>query len=201
MLTIERVPELSPLRHAIYRLRYEVFSDELHHQSKFVDHESRTIRDPLDENCQLFAAVVDGEVVGTIRGNVAAESDLEESYTDMGIHGGDFEDASVTSKLAVALSHRGTTVAYRLASAALVYGLNNGVRFNIIRCEPHLVPFYERLGFKVKHRISHLYAEWGEGVVMVLDLHDEQHLRQVGSPFLKHYLAWSARQAEEAVAA
>jgi hypothetical protein len=28
---------------------------------------------------------------------------------------------------------------------------------------------------------------------MVLDLHDEAHLRRVGSPFLKHYRAWAAQ--------
>lgn len=193
MLKIERVPEFSPLRDEIYRFRYEVFSHELHHHQEDVNHAARAIQDPMDDTCRLFAAMVDGKVVATIRWNAAGDSDLEECFRGMGIDGDEFEAASVTSKLAVAPSHRGTTIGYRLAAAALVDGLDNGIRFNIIRCEPNLVPFYERMGFRMSHRVRWHYAEWGEGVVMILDLHDEVYLRKVGSPLLRHYLAWAAQ--------
>jgi hypothetical protein len=195
MLKIERVSDFSPLREAVYRLRYTIFNDELHSNQKYIDHNRRIIRDPLDDTCHLYAVVDDGKVVGTMRWNAAANSDLEEYYQGMRIDPGDYQDACLASKIAIAASHRGTAAIFGMAATALVDGLNHGMRYALIRCEPALVSFYERCGFQLSHRVPWNYrAGCREGAVMVFDGHDEEHLRRVGSPVLSHCRAWAARK-------
>lgn len=191
MLNIERVAEHSPLREDVYRLRYAAYADFWEANRGWMDHGNHTIRDDLDETGHLYAAFLGGELVGTVRSNYARESDLTDYFERVGLDPSEFPDASATFRLAVAPAHRGTTTAIRLAAATFVGGLRDGIRFNVIDTRPVLVPFYERLGYEVH---SHFVdPEYGPCAVMVLDLHDEAHLRRVGSPFLKHYLAWAAR--------
>jgi hypothetical protein len=102
----------------------------------------------------------------------------------------DFPNASVTSKLVVTREYRNSTLAYRLAARTYADGLATGVRYNFVDCDRALVPFYERLGYRIYRSIRYRYPEGGEGVVMVLGVQDEAYLREVCSPFLKLYMAW-----------
>jgi GNAT superfamily N-acetyltransferase len=191
MLKIERVAEFSPLREAIYRLRYDAYTDFWEANQEWLDHGNHIIRDDLDETGHLYAAFSDGELIGTVRSNYVGESDLTDYFERVGIDPSEFANASATFRLAVAPKHRGTTTAIRLAIATFVDGLRDGIQSNIIDTRPVLVPFYEKLGYEVHgHFVD---PQYGPCALMVLDIHDEVHLRRVGSPFLKHYLAWAAR--------
>jgi len=195
MSAVQRVPQFSPLRQQIHRLRYEVFVEEMASYQKHVDHDARTIQEPLDETGHLYAAVVDGKVVGTLRWNASDESDLQERFERYGIDPNEFNNVAITAKLVVAADYRGRSVAFRLVTAALADALNHGICFNFIGCERSLVGFYERLGYKVYGQIRYRYPESGSGVVMVLNLHDKDHLRRVRSPSPQPLLARTARQA------
>jgi hypothetical protein len=61
MLTIEPVSEFSMAGGEVYSLDYEALSGGLHHRKKYIDYESRIIRDPLDDKCRLYVAVEDGQ--------------------------------------------------------------------------------------------------------------------------------------------
>ena len=85
-------------------------------------------------------------------------------------------------------------MAFRLAAATFADALEAGIRYNFIDCDESLVPFYTRLGYRAVGTIRYRFPEYGEGVVMVLDLYDEARLYMLRSPFLKHYRTWAYSQ-------
>jgi hypothetical protein len=190
MFKIWEVPESSKARQDVYRLRYEVYVVEEKFCQKYADPVEGTICEPLDESGHVYAAYADDDLAGTVRSNYAFESDLDEYFERYGVNSADFQEASVTSKLIVARSHRSSTLAFRLAAATYSDGLAAGVRFNLIDCDRALVPFYERLGYRAHGSVRYRFPEVGEGVVMILDVQNETNFRRVGSPFLKLYRTW-----------
>src|SRR5262245_57825918 len=66
---IEQIPVYSEARDEVDRLRYQVYVLEKEFCQKYVDHHDRTISEPLDQDGHVYAAWVDGRLVGTVRSN------------------------------------------------------------------------------------------------------------------------------------
>ena len=191
MSTICEVSDVfSRLRDEIFHLRHQVYVGEQRWRQKYVDDEAQTIREPLDRNAHIYAAYVDGKLVGTVRSNYASESDLSEYFEMYCVDPDEFENAAVTSKLAVAKEFRASQWGFKLAAATYADGLKSGIRFSFVDCDRSMIPFYTRLGYKVYGPVTYRFPEVGEGVVMVLDAHDLENLRQTRSPFAKICQAW-----------
>ena len=58
------------------RLRYEVYCKELGRHSPYADHDRKIITDELDAFGNTFVAVENGEIIGTLRSNEAADGPL-----------------------------------------------------------------------------------------------------------------------------
>jgi hypothetical protein len=184
-----RVVKTARQAEAVFRLRYEIYVDELQRVQFCADHTGRMIREALDEDAILLGAFEQERALGTLRINYARVSDLGE-YVDlyqMERDGVQLTRTSIVTKLVVVQALRGSSLAYRLASEAYRTGLRDGMLHNFIDVFPQRIPFFERLGYRV-HVPAAVHAEFGEVVVMRLDMRDEAHLRRVGSPFLR-YLA------------
>lgn len=174
---------------AVFRLRYEVYLEELQRTQLHADHESRRLEEPLDATGAITAAFDNGKVVGTLRSNYCRDSDLttyRELYQMAQVEVSP-EATSVTTKLLIAPAYRNTVLALRLAAATYQDGLRDGIEDNFIDVYPARIPFFERLGFRV-HLAEAFHPEFGCVTVMHLRLRDEGHLRRVGSPFLGYLL-------------
>jgi GNAT superfamily N-acetyltransferase len=172
---------------AIFRLRYEVYVEELGRSQRYADHAARTLAEPLDTCANLFCAYDGARLVGTVRTNYAWRSRLEEYEALYQLeHCGSAypHGTSVTTKLVVAPDHRGSTLPYRLAAATYSAALSDGVLFDFVDVYPARVPFFQRLGYQV-HLPHAMHAEYGPVIVMRLGMRDAQHLAEVRSPFLR----------------
>jgi len=132
------------------RLRYEVYCRELGRDSPYADHDKRTIKDSLDEFGHTFIVDVDGETIGTLRGNLACEGDLgilEELY---GMLASAHHPArtSICTKFIIKKSHRGGAVTMTLLAALAQYAIRNDIRECFIDCIPALLHYYRSMGFK-----------------------------------------------------
>ena len=67
-------PEM--LERARQLLRYEVYCGELGRHSPYADHDRKIIADELDAFGNTFVAAENGEIIGTLRSNVAADGPL-----------------------------------------------------------------------------------------------------------------------------
>jgi GNAT superfamily N-acetyltransferase len=175
---------------AVYRLRYEVYVEELGRVQRYADHETRQVVEPLDQTGRVFCAFDAERLVGTVRNNFARDSDLGEyeSLYGMASVGANHPRAtSITTKLLVIKDYRSSSLGYRLASAAYADGLAAGIEHNFADVYPARVPFFEKLGYRV-HLPEVVHPEYGPVIVMRLDLRDEAHLRAVDSPFLRTLL-------------
>jgi len=173
----------------VFRLRYEVYVEELGRAQTHADHQARTIREPFDENAFLWVAYEGERLVGSVRVNYADEGDLGDypALYDMARMGALHpERTSITTKLVVARDYRNSTLAYRLAMAGYRSMLEDGILHDFIDVYPARIPFFERLGYRIHVPAAH-HPEYGSVVVMTLSVRDAVHLERVGSPFFRYF--------------
>ncbi|MEM6708503.1 MAG: hypothetical protein AAF648_06930 [Pseudomonadota bacterium] len=91
--------------------------------------------------------------------------------------------ASITTKLMVDARFRSSRLGLKLASSGYSWLVDQGMQFDYIDCNDHLVPFFNRLGY-LPHlgRITH--PDYGAVNSMVVPLTDTAHLERVKSPLL-----------------
>lgn len=184
-LVIKRV--FDPLDfEAICRFRYSVYVDEMNRPQKDADHEQQSIVDFLDDSeSRLYGAWNGHAVVGTLRSNYLAYSDIGQyldQYRLENLTSWERRHSSITTRLMVRQSHRNSMLAVRLACETYHHGLAEGVLFDFIDCNSHLVPFFTGLGYLV-HADDVTHPEYGRVTVMRLNLTDRGHLERINSPF------------------
>ncbi len=173
---------------AVYRLRYDVYVEELQRAQRHADHAQRRIEEPLDATGHLLAAYDGERVVGTLRINYAHDSELSEYaelYEMARVGAAHPAHTSIVTKLLVASPYRNTSLAYRLCMAIYRRALADGILFDFIDVYPNRVAFFERLGYRV-HIPQAIHPEYGAVVVMLLAMRDAEHLSKVRSPFLRY---------------
>ncbi len=169
----------------IYRFRYNIYAEEINLPQFHANHTTEKIEDSLDCSGYNFAAFQGSEVVGAMRVNFPRNSCIGhyESFLDMNSAGHLHPNAtSISTRLIVSPRLRSRGLAVRLCQASYKFGLLNGIRFNFLDCNDHLIRFFSRLGFTLRRRAEH--PEYGMGNVMRLDLLDRAHLVRMRSPFL-----------------
>jgi predicted GNAT family N-acyltransferase len=153
------------------RLRYEVYCQELGRQSPYADHDKKMISDHLDETGLVFIAVEGSEVIGTLRANTSAESELgsyEELYgMKKSVHHP--EATGICTKFIVKKARRGSPAAMKLMAAVIRYGLRNNFKECYIDCIPALLPYYKAIGFTITGQ-KFVHRENGPSYPMMLDL-------------------------------
>lgn len=176
---------------AIYRLRYDVYIEEMGYEQKHACHKNKLLPDPMDISGDLFGAFEKETAIGTCLTNYTRTSDLTFYPTlyNMDKLAQDYKQyASISTKLIVHKNYRKGPVVFKLVVATYVKGLRDGIKYNFIDCEPNLVQFYSRLGYIVHLPEIH-HPEFGPGVVMVLELENEAVLKKSKSPLLKYLLS------------
>ena len=166
------------------RLRYAVYCEELGRDSPYADHQTKTISDPLDAFGHTFVAIEDGETIGTLRGNMAAEGSLGHLEELYGMRQSAFHPGAtaICTKFIVKKSRRGSPAAIKLISALTGFGVRHKMRECYIDCVPNLLPYYRAIGFTiVGPRFFH--RENGPSYPMMIDLavHGEKLAREGGA--------------------
>lgn len=177
-------------REAIFRLRYQVYVEEMGRPQKDADHAARRIEDRLDARAHVVGAWRDNVLVGTVRANLLADGDVgpyRELYGLDLLSPRETQRTSVTTRMMVLPSVRRGRVAQELAVALYSFALSRGLQYDYIDCNAHLIAFFEHLGY-VRHRAAR-HPEYGQVMVMRLDLTNGDYLERVGSPFARRLRA------------
>jgi GNAT superfamily N-acetyltransferase len=175
-------------REAVYRLRYRVYVEELGFQQVYADHERKTVQDPLDATAIVLLAEVGGEVVGTVRTNIASDSDLGRYAALHRLHelrGVARSQITMTSKLIVDARYRQGRIARQLVHAIFRIAVMHSVVVDFIDCEGRLLPLYERLGYRRTSEQPFEHPELGPRYPLCLWT-DAAYLTRVGSAFVKN---------------
>lgn len=194
---IIRLAQTEAEREAIYRFRYDTYVREMNRTQTYADHERGWVKEPLDDTAHLLGAFAGAEAVGTYRINFGRTSDLGMYDQLYGMNwAGEFHPwhTSISTKFMVAAKYRGSALGIKLAVAAYKFARMNGIEFDFIDCNDHLLGFFGYLGYRqYTGHITH--PEYGIVNPLVLSLSDEAHLQAVKSPFRKVYAEYSLTRA------
>lgn len=181
-------------RETIFRLRYEIYVEEIGYRYQHADHERRLLTDPGTRQSRLLMAMDEGRVVGTAKCDWGGEvefTDEERMVYDLGRFLPVVKPAGIGifSRFMAAPSHRSGDVPIRLFDSVLRFLLEKHAALLFLDCRPHLINTYERLGFRTYTRT---YSDPMAGLLvpLVLVLDDREHLRRVGARWLPLFDAY-----------
>lgn len=174
-------------RQHVYRMRYEVYVEEMGRTQKYADHTRRTVEEPLDEKARIYYAVHGGRIVGTMRQNYFRDGGLyyyPELYRFELFDSDLWDSFSVTTKLIVRPELRAGTLGTRFALHGFEQCIKDGMTFDFIDCNPHLEGYFKKLGYMPYcGRIMH--PEYGDVLPLALPFQDLEHLKLTSSPFAR----------------
>ncbi len=179
-------PQTEPERERVYSFRYRTQIDRNGGSSIYADHDSKMIKDELDDSAFHLFLMANGSIVAAVRVNSASTSPFSkqdvarfqfEKFAEYGRNA-----LSMTSRLVMVGSPQQSQMAAVLLGAAYKIVRNNGSRFDFAACPPSMVGMYEVLGYR---RFGPNFED-EDGVYNVplcLVTEDEQYLRDTRSPF------------------
>ncbi|HXI87355.1 MAG TPA: GNAT family N-acetyltransferase [Parvularculaceae bacterium] len=168
----------------LYAFRYRIYVEEMNRPQRYACHETRTIRDGLDDMGHQCVAYYDGEIVACIRGNSAREwgvGEYFEFYELDQLSPNRLAETCVCTRLMVAREHRHRTLTVDLLKALYRHGLETGHSLCYMDCNRHLEVFFRKFGYRPLFNKNHY--DYGDVSVMRLDMTDMTKLKTVGSPF------------------
>ncbi len=192
-----RIAETAADQEAIYRLRYDIYVEEMGYKFAGTDHQGRRLVEPIDRPVHQLIAEDDGEIVGTAQchwGGDAAFTDEERRIYRLD----DFapivgqEGIAILSRFMTRPGYRRGELPAILLDGIFAFAIARGARLIFADCRPHLINAYLRLGFRA-------YAKTYNGsiagilapIVFVLD--DIAHLQRIRSRILPLLEDWQPR--------
>ncbi len=180
-----RFAETEADREAIYRLRYEIYVEEMGYAFPGVDHRTRRLADPLARPTRLLMAEEAGKLVGTLAFDWGAECPFTDDerriyrLSDFVAVVGD-ESIMIGSRFMTSPTHRDTDLPARLLDRMFEFALDNDVRLLFADCRPHLINNYLRLGFRT---FAKTYNDPTVGMLapLVFVIDDVAHLDRIRS--------------------
>jgi hypothetical protein len=176
-------------RTAIYRFRYRIYAEEMGLAPPEADHEHRLLRDALDGPGVSYALLDDGAVVGSLRlvyledlhdpAPLIEKFRMQPALREFGASA-----ICTTSRFMLDPSRRHGRAILGLMEAAYADGAARGVRLNYGDCSPHLIPFYEHLGYR-RYTRAYNDTSYGFKVPILMLARDRERLQGLRSPLAR----------------
>lgn len=190
-----RIARSGPERQSLYRMRYEVYVEEMHRAQFYANHTNKTIIEPLDETAVLLGCFLQNKAIGTCRLNFSSDTQFEhEELYSFGIFESVFPGKVMfVSKLMVLKPWRHTSLFLEFSNFIYETGLKRKTEIIILDCNHHLIKTFTHLGFVAyKGEVNH--PEYGAVTPMVLRILNGDHLQTVKSPLFKIYSKYQSTQ-------
>jgi len=172
---------------AVYRLRYDVYVEEMGRYRASADHERRLLTEPEDATARIFYAAPEGEVVATARfswGGDAPFSARQIEYYQLEPFLAELppEVMAVGERGMVVPRLRGTPIYEQLAVASRRFFQQKRIQLMFGACEPHLLSLYLGRGSRPYAKRNINNPEAGYLIPIVTVVEDIEYLRRIGSP-------------------
>jgi len=187
-LKVERA-DTAAQREALYAFRYRVYVEELGMTSE-ADHDNRRLSDADDEVSVSYAILDrDDAIRGSLRTTYLRDLDNSsalESKFDMQPAIDEFGGGAImtTSRFILDRELRHGRIVFRLIQAAYSDARRRGARLNYGDCSPHLLPFYEHMGYR-RYTRGYNDTAYGFKTPIVMLIGDRQWFDRVRSPIAR----------------
>jgi hypothetical protein len=174
-----------------FRLRYDVFVNEMGYLIDSADHERGIDRDEIDAFSNIYVVIDEGRVVATARIVYSKDCDLSNLISKELADGWEIYDffehfpksVAVSTKFAILPEYRGTLAAIRLTSKMYQDMLRDGTAFLFSICSPSMIELYQQLAFRF---YAPAYADAiGVTIPIVQAVNDWDYMAEIKSPLLK----------------
>lgn len=184
------IAETKEEREAVYRLRYDVYVEEMGRYQAVADHKRRMLYEDVDEQSRIRYAAVDGEVVATARltwgGDGPFPQRMIDQYSLAPFLAELPPEAMAVGERAMVRPHlRGTDLLLQMMIAGMDWVSERRIQLIFGDCEPHL-NLYLGLGQRTYSRTNINSPEAGYLIPIVTVVEDVEYLRQIGSPLAEH---------------
>src|SRR5215470_14426505 len=182
---------------AVYRLRYDIYVEEMGRYRGAADHDRRLLVEPEDETARIFYAAPEGEVVATSRLSWGGDGPFSERQIDQ------YQLAPFLAELppeAIVVGERGMVV--RRLRGSLIYEQLMATSRRFIQekrvqllfgaCEPHLLSLYMGRGARPYAKCNINSPEAGYLIPIVTVVEDVAYLRRIGSPVAENAIDYGA---------
>ena len=175
--------------HAIYQFRYHIYVEEFNLDPPDANHSDKILKDELDNISQSFALIDDNEIVGSLR--ILFFDDLNELTPQIKKYNcqraiDEFGPDTIcaTSRFMLLPKLRSGRIIYKLMTAGYKEACRRGARFNFGDCSPHILPFYEHLGYR-RYTKAYNDTAYGYKLPILMLIRDQTRFRQVRSPLAR----------------
>ncbi len=172
-------------RNEIYRLRHEIYIEELG-DTKVPSGGYMT--DAIDDRARLLMALDGDKLVGALRISWGGDGSLAPKfykYFDLSRFSSVVPDSQIIvfDRFVVSPQYRGTQVPFQLLAATSIFSLEHDVQLAFCSCNPHLLNLYLGLGFRT---YTSNYDSGGAGILvpLIFVCEDLGYLRKIGSPLI-----------------
>lgn len=179
---------------AVYRLRYEVYVEELGRHEPYADHEKRILTDPHDNTARILGAWEGVKLIGTLRNNAtcnpnyAASEEFQQDYVNYDVPSvlcAEDHCVSFSSKFMIHQEWRNSLGGLLLIKSNYRYVAQNGISFDFIDCQPDLMHFYRRFGYREYYSGEFQSPYYGIAYPMVASVRDREYFELIKSPLAK----------------
>jgi len=178
-------------KRAVYRLRYDVYVEEMGRYRGAADHANRLFSEPEDEYSRIFYALEDGEVVATARLTWGGDApfpqrQVEQYQLEPFLAELPREVMAVGERAMVVPCLRGSDVLLRMMGESSRFVNEKRIQVVFGACEPHLLNLYLGLGHRTYSRRNINGPEAGYLIPILSLPEDAAHLRRLDSPLLEY---------------
>jgi CRP-like cAMP-binding protein len=182
---------------AVYRLRYDVYVQEMGRYRAAADHERRLLVEPEDATARIFYAAPEGEVVATARFSWGGDApfsarQIEHYQLEPFLAELPPEAIAVGERGMVVPRLRGTPVYEQLALATRHFFQEKRIQLMFGACEPHLLSLYLGRGSRPYAKRNINSPEAGYLIPIVTVVEDVAYLRRIGSPMAETAIDYGA---------
>jgi hypothetical protein len=181
------IAETEEEKRAVYRLRYDVYVEEMGRYQTVADHTQRMLYEEVDEQSRISYAAIDGEMVATARLTWGGAGPFPQRMINQyGLAPFLAElppSAIAVGERAMVRPHlRGTDVLLKMIIKGMPWVNERRIQLIFGDCEPHLLNLYLGLGQRTYSKTNVNSAEAGYLIPLVTVVEDVAYLRQLKSP-------------------
>lgn len=184
-------------KEAVYRLRYDVYVQEMGRFGATADHAKRWLADAEDATGRIYYAAEGGRVIATSRFSWGGDAPFSARLID-GYQLAPFlaemapERIAVGERAMVVPELRGSELFRQLGRFSSEFIRNNRIELIFGACEPHLVSLYVGQGCRTFSKKNINSRETGFLIPIVTVVEDVAYLRRIGSPSAATAKDWGA---------
>ena len=177
-------------REAVYRLRYEIYVEEMNRYGSIADHDRRFLIEPDDAVSRLYyARDQEGHTVGTMRLTWGGDGEFSDRHVEQYglapfLEKIPRQQMLVGERFMVTPEQRGTDLVFRMFESYLDLVREKRIQLMFGDCEPHLLNLYMGMGFRTYSSTNVNSPETGYLILLVLVPEDLEYMRAIGSPLV-----------------